>query len=58
MGNSPATLFPTTVVGSMPRPEMVQELLDPTAPNRLGSETWQARTDSSVRFMISIMESS
>ena len=57
MVNSPATLFPTTVVGSMPRPEMVQDLLDPTEPNRLGSETWQARIDSSVRFMISIMES-
>ena len=33
-------LFPTTVVGSMPRPEMVQELLDPAAPGRLGADAW------------------
>ena len=50
-------LFPTTVVGSMPRPEMVQDLLDPAAPDRLGADAWQARSDASVRFMISMMES-
>ena len=49
-------LFPTTVVGSMPRPEMVQDLLNPAAPEQLGADAWQARTDSSARFMISMME--
>jgi 5-methyltetrahydropteroyltriglutamate--homocysteine methyltransferase len=55
MSNSP--LFPTTVVGSMPRPRMVQELLDPETGARLGPDVLRSRMDSAVRFMIVMMES-
>lgn len=50
-------LFPTTVVGSMPRPAAVQELLDPEVSGRLDPAVWKDRTDTAVRFMISLMES-
>src|SRR5262249_21592180 len=49
-------LFPTTVVGSMPRPQYVKDLL------QLGSRTgqhdaaWQRRMDDAVRFVIGMQE--
>src|SRR6185369_12761126 len=49
-------LFPTTVVGSMPRPQYVKDLL------RAGSRTgqhdaaWQRRMDDAVRFIIGMQE--
>src|SRR5207253_6984810 len=49
-------LFPTTVVGSMPRPQYVKDLL------RAGSRTgqhdaaWQRRLDDAVRFVIGMQE--
>src|SRR6185369_6670025 len=49
-------LFPTTVVGSMPRPQYVKDLL------RAGSRTgqhdagWQRRMDDAVRFVIGMQE--
>ena len=50
-------LFPTTVVGSMPRPRIVQELLDADDPAGPDPQARASRTDSAVRFMISMMES-
>ena len=59
MTNSPAsenTLFPTTVVGSMPRTAFVLELLQPETMERLGPETTRSRQDAAVGFMIALME--
>ena len=54
--NSGTTLFPTTVVGSMPRPVFVQELLEPQSLAKLGPEVWQSRMDSAVRYMLAMMD--
>src|SRR5262245_17962115 len=54
--SDPLDLFPTTVVGSMPRPQYVKDLL------RAGSRTgqhdvaWQRRMDDAVRFVIGMQE--
>ena len=50
-------LFPTTVVGSMPRPRVVRKLLDPESEPRLEPRVRAARMDAAVRFMISMMTS-
>ena len=50
-------LFPTTVVGSMPRPTFVRELLEPESREELGEETWSARMDAAVGYMLAMMES-
>ena len=50
------TLFPTTVVGSMPRTAFVLELLQPETLDRLGPETTRSRQDDAVRYMIALME--
>jgi methionine synthase II (cobalamin-independent) len=49
---SPLPLFPTTVIGSMPRPQYVKDLLQ--AGSRTGSHDagWQRRMDDAVRFAI------
>src|SRR5262245_40943057 len=49
-------LFPTTVVGSMPRPQYVKDLL--RAGSRTGSHDpgWQRRMDDAVRFVIGMQE--
>ena len=54
---SGATLFPTTVVGSMPRPAFVQELLEPGAIPQLGEAVWQSRMDAAVRYALAMMDS-
>ena len=56
MADSGATLFPTTVVGSMTRSNFVRDLLEPGSAEELGQEVWQSRMDSAVRYMISFME--
>jgi 5-methyltetrahydropteroyltriglutamate--homocysteine methyltransferase len=54
--NQPLPLFPTTVIGSMPRPQYVKDLL------RAGSRTgdhdaaWQRRMDDAVRYVIGMQE--
>lgn len=50
------TLFPTTVVGSMPRPQYVKDLL--AAGSRTGQHdaVWQRRMDDAVRFVIGMQE--
>jgi 5-methyltetrahydropteroyltriglutamate--homocysteine methyltransferase len=49
-------LFPTTVVGSMPRPQYVKDLL--AAGSRTGAHDagWQRRMDDAVRFVIGMQE--
>src|SRR5437899_2944225 len=50
-------LFPTTVVGSMPRPLFVRELLRPEARAALGEETFSRRLDAAVAYVIAMQES-
>ena len=52
-----ATLFPTTVVGSMPRPKFVQELLEPGRVAELGEDVWRSRMDAAVGYMLAMMDS-
>lgn len=49
-------LFPTTVVGSMPRPQYVKDLL--ASGSRTGSPdvAWQRRMDNAVRYVIGMQE--
>jgi 5-methyltetrahydropteroyltriglutamate--homocysteine methyltransferase len=51
-----ALLFPTTVIGSLPRPQYVKDLL--AAGSRTGSHDpqWQRRMDDAVRFAIDLQE--
>jgi 5-methyltetrahydropteroyltriglutamate--homocysteine methyltransferase len=52
----PASLFPTTVIGSLPRPQYVKDLLK--AGDRAGRHdaTWQRRMDDAVRYAIDMQE--
>ena len=54
--STPLPLFPTTVVGSMPRPQYVKDLLG--AGSRTGEHDagWQRRMDDAVRFVIGMQE--
>jgi 5-methyltetrahydropteroyltriglutamate--homocysteine methyltransferase len=54
--SKPLPFFPTTVIGSMPRPQYVKDLL--AAGSRTGehSATWQRRMDDAVRFVIGMQE--
>src|SRR5262249_40000122 len=49
---APLPLFPTTVVGSMPRPQYLKDLL--ASGSRTGERDagWQKRMDDAVRFVI------
>ena len=53
---SPLPLFPTTVVGSLPRPQYVKDLL--AAGSRTGDHDagWQKRMNDAVRFAIGMQE--
>src|SRR5881227_581938 len=53
---SPLPPFPTTVVGSMPRPQYVKDLL--AAGSRTGTPdpAWRRRMDDAVRFAIGMQE--
>jgi 5-methyltetrahydropteroyltriglutamate--homocysteine methyltransferase len=49
-------LFPTTVVGSMPRPQYVKDLLAVGARTGDHDARWQRRMDDAVRFVIGMQE--
>src|SRR4249920_972042 len=53
---SPLPLFPSTVVGSLPRPQYVKDLL--AAGSRTGDHDagWRRRMDDAVRFAIGMQE--
>lgn len=53
---APLPLFPTTVIGSMPRPQYVKDLL--AAGSRTGDHPpdWQRRMDDAVRYVIDMQE--
>src|SRR5438046_2253341 len=50
------TLFPTTVVGSMPRPLFVRNLLRPETRRALGEEEFVHRLDIAVAYVIAMQE--
>src|SRR5947208_11187277 len=52
----PLPLFPTTVVGSLPRPQYIKDLL--AAGSRTGAHdpAWQRRMDDAIRFAIDMQE--
>ncbi|MCH8828479.1 MAG: hypothetical protein IID45_02765, partial [Planctomycetes bacterium] len=54
---APLPLFPTTVIGSMPRPQYVKDLLAARA-EREGAVAAELkrRTDDAVRFVIGLQE--
>src|SRR4029078_10079984 len=51
----PLPPFPTTVVGSMPRPQYVKDLLA-GAPQGGPDAAWQRRMDDAVRYVIGMQE--
>lgn len=53
---STPTLFPTTVVGSMPRPRFVRDLLRPGARESIGEETFLRRLDAAVAYVVAMQE--
>src|SRR5256885_1607039 len=50
-------LFPTTVVGSMPRPQFVRDLLRPEVRQALGAEEFRRRLDVAVAYVVTMQES-
>jgi 5-methyltetrahydropteroyltriglutamate--homocysteine methyltransferase len=54
---STAGLFPTTVVGSMPRPQFVRDLLRPETRAALGEEELTRRLDAAIAFVVTLQES-
>ncbi len=49
-------LFPTAVIGSMPRPQYVKDLLAEGVREEGRTADWQRRTDDAVRFVIGLQE--
>ncbi len=48
--------FPTTVIGSMPRPQYVKDLLAAGSRTGAADPTWRRRMDDAVRFVIGMQE--
>src|SRR4051812_30787956 len=49
-------LFPSTVIGSLPRPQYVKDLLRAGSRTEAPDAAWQARMDNAVRFAIGMQE--
>jgi 5-methyltetrahydropteroyltriglutamate--homocysteine methyltransferase len=49
-------LFPTTVIGSMPRPQYIKDLLAAGARTGSPGAHWQRRMDDAVRYVIGMQE--
>jgi 5-methyltetrahydropteroyltriglutamate--homocysteine methyltransferase len=56
MNHAPLPLFPTTVVGSMPRSQYVRDLFDPALVERLGPERVAEHMDAAVAYVIAMQE--
>ncbi|MCZ6673434.1 MAG: cobalamin-independent methionine synthase II family protein [Verrucomicrobia bacterium] len=48
-------LFPTSVVGSMPRSDFVKDLIA-SAPGEISNEEYESRMDAAVRYIIAVQE--
>src|SRR3954466_11723043 len=53
MRNDYGVLFPTSVVGSMPRPEFVKELISDEGVSR---EDYERRMEAAVRYVVALQE--
>ena len=51
-------LFPTGVVGSMPRPQFLRDLLDPRAEGHTPSDVYARRLDAATQYIIAMQEAS
>src|SRR5437016_10819558 len=49
-------LFPTTVVGSMPRPQFVRDLLRPETRTTLSDAEFTRRLDAAVGYVVAMQE--
>jgi 5-methyltetrahydropteroyltriglutamate--homocysteine methyltransferase len=49
-------LFPAGVVGSMPRPQFLRDLLDPRAEGRVPLEVYEKRLDAATQYVIAMQE--
>tara|TARA_Y100000310_G_scaffold345672_1_gene468090 strand:+ start:2208 stop:3287 length:1080 start_codon:yes stop_codon:yes gene_type:complete len=49
-------LFPTTVVGSMPRPNYIQELLNPEIRKTLSEEEFNKRLENAILFVVDLQK--
>jgi 5-methyltetrahydropteroyltriglutamate--homocysteine methyltransferase len=54
--NAALPLFPTTVIGSMPRPQFVRDLLAMHGRADAPDEEWQGRMDAAVAYVIALQE--
>lgn len=52
----PLPLFPTTVIGSMPRPQYVKDLLAAAPRDAAPDAAWQRHMDDAVRYVIDMQE--
>src|SRR5437763_13292766 len=52
----PLPLFPTTVVGSLPRPQYIKDLLAAGSRTKSPDPAWAARMDNAVRYAIGMQE--
>ena len=50
------TLFAAGVVGSMPRPQFLRDLLDPRAEGEVDEATYQKRLDAATQYVIALQE--
>ncbi len=53
---APLPLFPTTVVGSMPRPQYIKDLLAAGSRTGTADAAWQRHMDDAVRYVIGMQE--
>lgn len=53
---APLPLFPTTVIGSLPRPQYVKDLLKAGSRTGTPDADWQRRMDNAIRFAIDMQE--
>ena len=53
---APLPLFPTSVVGSMPRPQFVRDLLRPETRQALGNDEFTRRLDIAVAYVVAMQE--
>ena len=49
-------LFPTGVVGSMPRPQFLRDLLDPRTEGQVSGAIYEQRLDAATRYVIAMQE--
>ena len=53
---SAAPPFPTGVVGSMPRPQFLRDLLDPRNEGKVPADVYQKRLDAATQYVIALQE--